>query len=379
MAADHSKSVEAPSAHPDLHVPAVRPFYRRPLVYAVAAVAIAFGGGFWIYGQHPEWLVNIVEEDATGRGRLENLPEGTNAEDLSFLLDTFEGELPPPAIPTDGDDQSEQPSLLEQFMQGEEQAEDNREQPTGSLGLLEQLNADNPLLNPTLNNSDRQASATNPLGNLLSNGGNGNANASPLRALLNGNARDTGNPLQNAIDRLAQPSAAGEASAPAANASPQNQNPSPGAASSLGIDPDTGQPRSSQPNYGIPGQPAIPNAVGGYNALPATDPSNPYYQSLPGQSPPATTTAPTVPLRSQRRSTVTPLLTPSPSSPVPSPAAGNSGQIPGQQFTSPIRQQQQQRSPNAGGNPNQFRRVGGGQINTFSNPLGPANQQPRQR
>jgi len=342
---------------PELHIPEPRPFYKRPLVYGAVVVLLTFGSGFWAYSQHPEWLTNIVEEDASGRRNLEDLPEGTNPEDLSFLFGEFEDAIPPAPIESGNErDRREQPSLLDQFMQRQDEAqEDSNDEPSAAEALA-RLSANNPLLNPQTNRDGEGSGAP----------ANAIASVSALNALLNGvSTGSTGNPLQDALNQATQADAAANQNTRQA---PVADNPASGATSNLNVDLYTGRPlpagAASAP-YAIPGQ-----ASGGYNALQPNSPGNPYYPSTPGQAAPLLAPSSTVPLRSQRRSTVTPLLTPVPSAPVQTAPPANTGAVPGQQFTSPIRQQQQLRSPNAGTNPNQFRRVGGGQINTLGNPLG---------
>ncbi|NJL00696.1 MAG: hypothetical protein HC838_13170 [Spirulinaceae cyanobacterium RM2_2_10] len=348
---------ETPAGSLDLNIPAARPFYRRPVVYATVVIALAFGGAFWVYSQNPQWLEGIVAEDAAGLGRLDDLPDGANPEDLAFLRGEFEAEVTPELIAPDGDGEA-QPSLLEQFMQGQEDEASESEPSTPDL--LEQLNADNPLLNPS--QPDATTPATNPLAALL---GVGNPNAAPLSAALNGGLSNTGNPLQDALNQMAVSEAAVTQAAEAEADTATTAN-SPQVGSRLGIDPYTGRPTNGQPAYGIPGQPNVPATAGGYDAFSPTQPL------LPGQ--PAPTAIPSLPQRSQRRSLVTPLLAPSPSpAAVPGNAPNPATAVPGQQFTSPIRQQQQLRQ-NPTGTSNGFQRIGGGQIDSFGNPLGSSSQ-----
>ncbi len=363
------------SAHPDLHIPPPRPLYKRPLVYGCVAALFAFGGGLWAYRQHPEWLVTIVEEDASGRRNLEDLPEGANPEDLAFLFGETDELIPVPLdaieVPEPEED-NQSSSLLGQFMQGQTEAATPDSTPA-------QPTANNPFLNPPAA-ADR-GQGTNPLAAFL----NPNNEAAPLGMLLNGGDRTSSNPLQEALNQ------AGRASTPANGegtaATPTTNTPTV-IPNRFSIDPYTGQPvipndaasgQGTAPSYAIPGQGAapsyttpgqmpLPTTAGGYDALRPADPRGRPAPAVPN---------PSVPLPSNRRSSLTPLLAPSPTAPAPT-SSMNPGGLPGQQFTSPLRQQQQLRTPSAGMNSNQFQRIGGGQINTFGNPLGtPGSGQPQ--
>jgi hypothetical protein len=287
------------------------------MVIGSTVVGVLVGVSLWSYILNPNWL-SESHADSPWIDRIlrlnptlsrEDLEKDAELGDLSFWFGRSESSYtgaPPASPPEEGE---QEPSLLEQFMK--QQEADNAQQ-----------NAANPLLTPpTPADNATPATTAQP---------DQPPPRSALDRALNGEsptAEPTTNPLQTALEQQGN-ATDGPGAATPANAAPTPQTSRYDNANNLGIPDNSAASSSSVP--AVPptrtrrNTPTTPTAI---PALPPTGrrtvPTNP----LPGNPTTATPQAPNVPSNQRRQLT-----------------------------------------PNAGAQQG-FQRVGGGDINTFADPL----------
>jgi len=320
---------QSPSHHPhhphvEVHVPPP-PFYKRPTVVIPAVVTVLLSGSLWSYSQNPNWLSESREDNPWIEHILKLNPNLSRADlerdaesgDLSFWFGrsgsdyTGSGEEPVNL------NESDQPSLLDQFMESQN-AEEVRQ------------DANNPFFSPPPADAADATATPTPA-----------TSATPTPSALeealkaNNPAPPPTSPLQDALNRLNSPSANPATADPNGEMAPSRyENPN-------------NQGLNNSGNY--PGT----NAMGNLN--------------------PDGTVAPTLPpSRTSRNATSTPTV-------VPMPAPTGRRDTPTVPTVQPQTQtpvptnQRREQSINAGNQPQTYQRVGGGEMNTFADPLG--NQQ----
>ncbi|MDB9315163.1 hypothetical protein PN462_18760 [Spirulina sp. CS-785/01] len=376
--------------HPEHNAEEKTPFYQQPVVIGSIVFGGLFGIALWAYSQNTQWLEDTqenaqIEQVLAANPELsrEDLEADVQAGDLSFWLrnDTTDNLTP---LPPPNQEQDERPSLLDEYMKQQEkerqQAQKNNQNQAAPDPLL---NLPNPLLlNNVANNEDSSTQGekqnTRP--------------PSALEMFLNSNASQTANtqanPLTQALDRLSRPAeetadgnAAAETDNPnsqtatgEANSSPLSENGENG----LGLDNNNGQ---NPANALQPG-------------MATTQPTNPYGRITPqtGQQTPNSGYSSLTPTPNSRRypnavTTPTPMVTPtdprrptvSPRFQRPSTNPYENSSLDNNNLTQPNYSRRQGATQRTTGGSTQPRnsqslpRMGNGQINTFSDPLGAGN------
>ncbi|MEA5420445.1 hypothetical protein VB712_14530 [Spirulina sp. CCNP1310] len=318
---------QSPSHHPhhphlEVHV-APPPFYKRPSIIIPAVVTVLLSGSLWSYSQNPNWLSESREDNPWIEHILKLNPNLSRADleqdaesgDLSFWFGrsgsdyTGSGEKPVNL------NESDEPSLLDQFMESQN-AEEVRE------------DANNPFFSPPPAEAD-------PADGTATNSPTATPTPSALETALKANnpTPPPTSPLQDALNRLNPPSTSTEAAASNGNGQPSR--------------------------YENPNNQGLNNPV-----------SNPSHSGTMGNLNPDGTLAPTPPpSRTSRNATSTPTV-------VPMPAPTGRRDTPTvptvqPQAQTPVSSNQRREQPlNAANQPQSYQRVGGGEMNTFADPLG---------
>lgn len=298
------------------------PFYKRPKVIIPAVVTVLLSGSLWSYSQNPNWLSESREDNPWIEHILKLNPNLSRADleqdaesgDLSFWFGRSGSDYTGSTEESVGLNESDEPSLLDQFMESQN-AEAVRQ------------DANNPFFSPpTADDADSTATPTNATPSALEDALKANNPPSPPTS-----------PLQDALNRLNPPATGAEAADPNPN----------------------GEMAPSR--YENPNNQGLNNPSG----------NNP---GVMGNLNPDGTVAPTPPpSRTSRNATATPTVMPMPA------PTGRRETVSTFPTTQPQGQtsvptSQRREEPRSSVNPTQsYQRVGGGEMNTFADPLG--NQQ----
>ncbi|MEM9538666.1 MAG: hypothetical protein AAGA60_04045 [Cyanobacteria bacterium P01_E01_bin.42] len=347
----------------------------KPLIFGSGVMCALLMGSFWVYIEHPEWLDGSTADDerierileANPELTLEDLEADAQSGDLSFWLRTDPEGLSQPK--PKNNKKNKEPDPLEVFMKNQRQEARNKEKESSS---------NNPLLN------------FSSLDELASGGNSGNKSNSQIGIDLDPVS------LSTPLDRMLRGEAGNNDLTPLESEilSLQQITPTP-----TGNVPSSGNNNASVPsgNTAIPNNANIPsnqNAIDPYNLAPnatinpsinsfgsSSTRSRSNTQLSPTQTTRRTTTnpasngvngvvptTPVVPPQNGRRAVVSPRVsTPSLTT---TPTPGNTGAPVSDPFASsqPVQPLNQPVQAPRRVNPNN--RIGGGEINTFSNPYG---------
>ncbi|TVQ63077.1 MAG: hypothetical protein EA366_02295 [Spirulina sp. DLM2.Bin59] len=315
--------------HPHLEVHAPPPpFYKRPSVVIPTVVTVLLSGSLWSYSQNPNWLSESRDDNPWIEHILKLNPNLSRADleqdaelgDLSFWFGRSPGDYTGSVEESVDLNESDEPSLLDQFMESQNAAAVRQEE-------------NNPFFNspgaaaPTAGSSPGSTNAESP-----------SPTPSALEEALKANNPPPlpTSPHQDALNRLNPPPTSPEATA--------DPNPN-------------GEMAPSR--YENPNNQGLTNPRG----------SNPGANPLGNLNPDGTVAPPPPPSRTSRNATATPNGVPmpaptgrrdtTPAFPVPQP-----GQNP-----VPTNQRRED-ALNRTQQPQNFQRMGGGEMNTFADPLG---------
>ncbi|NEO26816.1 MAG: hypothetical protein F6K03_07940 [Kamptonema sp. SIO4C4] len=371
----------SPLHHPDYHTQEESPpFYRQPIFIGMMLFSGLFAIALWAYSQNTEWLEATddtneqVERILAANPDLsrEDLEKDIQAGDLDFWLRTDPSNTLTPLTQPNSGDSEETPSLLDQYMQNKDEQNNQTQSETTNNPLL---NLPNPFLLENVNQNDnasdeQQETNTRP--------------PSALDMFLNPNqqtqANTPANPLTQALNRMSQSSAnreAAETEESESQISTEENNPA-NSANNATNNQLTNNPlmNNGQPLVN-PNQPqTMPSQNNPYGTLNAPRQSTNNYFT-PTQNPrrypnAATTPNATVAPTNPRQPTVSPRFQP----PSTNPYGNNSSVGNTTTTTQPNynrRQGANQQAPGVGNQPRNSQnipRMGGGQINTFSDPFG---------
>ncbi len=302
--------------HLEIHTPPP-PFYKRLSVVIPAVVTVLLSGSLWSYSQNPNWLSESREDNPWIEHILKLNPNLSRADleqdaesgDLSFWFGRSGSDYTGSAEESVDLNESDEPSLLDQFMESQN-AEAVRQ------------DADNPFFSPpTADDADSTAAPTNttPTPSALEDALKANNPPPPPTS-----------PLQDALNRLNPPATGAEAADPNPNG-------------------EMAPSRYENPNNQGLNNPGV-NSMGNLN--------------------PDGTVAPTPPpSRTSRNATTTPNVMP-----MPAPTGRrDTPMLPTTQpqAQTPVPSNQRREQPlNAANQPQSYQRVGGGEMNTFADPLG---------
>lgn len=323
MQPHHSPSHHPHHPHLEVHV-APPPFYKRPSIIIPAVVTVLLSGSLWSYSQNPNWLSESREDNPWIEHILKINPHLSRADleqdaesgDLSFWFGRSGSDYTGSAEEPVNLNESDEPSLLDQFMESQN-AEEVRQ------------DANNPFFNPPpADGADATAAPTatpaTPTPSALEDALKANNPAPPPTS-----------PLQDALNRL---------NAPSANTATADSN---GEMAPSRYENPNNQGLNNSGNY------PSTNAMGNLNPDGTVAPTAP-----PSRTSRNATSTPTVvpmPAPTGRRDTPTaPTVQPQAQTPVPT-------------------NQRRDQSINSTNPTQTYQRVGGGEMNTFADPLG--NQQ----
>lgn len=360
----------------------------KPLIFGSGIMCALLMASFWVYIEHPEWLEGSNTEDdrvekileANPDLTLEDLEADAQSGDLSFWLRTDPENLSQPNLQSGK--KNKEPDPLEVFMKKQRQEAKNKKKNSSSNNPLLNFSSLGELANEgnSNNRSNSQIGSINldvlslstPLDRML-RGETGDNNLTPLEAEILSLQQITPIPNRNTL-----PSQETNISSPSVNITapnnpnsniPLNQtandpyNLSPNATTnpynnSLGLS-STQQRSVTQPSLNQTTRRTTTNpALNGVNNVNGTS-----INGVNGVVP----TSPVIPPQNSRRAIVSPRVsTPSLTT---TPTLNNTGSSLNDPYSrsQPARVNQPVQAPRPA-NPNN--RIGGGEINTFSNPYG---------